>query len=381
MTAMRRDVAVGEALRLSVAEVAAEVTVRIRRELPVLGAARYLDPLVEGLVGQFIDPSGAAADEVVSRGRDAGAREAREGRGPEVLHAAVRLGTGIAIARLAEHARRLGLGDEIGAVGRMAQTAFAHTERLVEAVTEGHAGVGALDGRERDRRALVDLLLRPEPGAAEIRAAARAAGWPVPTGVAVVAVRPGGPAVPRGLPHDTLPALHLDEPCLVMPDPDGPGRRGGLAASLRGWAAAIGPTVAVTDAARSLRWARRALRLVGRVDAGRSPVRATDHLPRLMTSWGAELVDYAAADRLAPLAAVRAPLRADLEATLLALLECHFRANAAAERLHVHPQTVRYRLRKIEALFGDGLYDPRIQLDLHLLLHARLADRHGHHGE
>ena len=30
-------------------------------------------------------------------------------------------------------------------------------------------------------------------------------------------------------------------------------------------------------------------------------------------------------------------------------------ANAAALRLHVHPQTIRYRLRQVGALFGDAL--------------------------
>jgi DNA-binding PucR family transcriptional regulator len=46
-----------------------------------------------------------------------------------------------------------------------------------------------------------------------------------------------------------------------------------------------------------------------------------------------------------------------LAQTLLAWLECADDANAA-RRLHVHPQTIRYRLRQVSELFGDALTDP-----------------------
>jgi hypothetical protein len=40
-------------------------------------------------------------------------------------------------------------------------------------------------------------------------------------------------------------------------------------------------------------------------------------------------------------------------------------------RLHVHPQTVRYRLRQLEELFGDQLLDPDLRFDLEIVLRAR----------
>lgn len=382
MTVIHEDAVLGQTLRSQVPEVAAEVTIRIRLEFPALGTARYLDSLVESLVGHFLDllaDPGATSDEVLRRAREAGVEEAMEGRGPEILHGAARLGAGVAIARMTENAQRLGMCAEISAVGRMVQAAFAYTERIAEAVSAGHGSATAGAGDvERRRRKLLELLLCARPGESEIREAACDAGWPMPRSIAAVALRSCGPgAVRPTLPPETLLGLYLDEPCLIMPDPDGPGRRRQLGSSLRGWSAAIGPTVAVTDAARSLRWAGHAMDLLrsGRVRSTDRPVRATDHLPHLMTSWGADLVDLMAADRLAPLDSVRAPLRYELEATLLALLECHFRANVAAARLHVHPQTVRYRLRKLETLFGDALYEPRDQLDLHLLLYSRLTER------
>jgi DNA-binding PucR family transcriptional regulator len=37
----------------------------------------------------------------------------------------------------------------------------------------------------------------------------------------------------------------------------------------------------------------------------------------------------------------------------------------------VHPQTIRYRVRRLEELFGDRLYDPDTRLELELALRAR----------
>ncbi|WP_435842449.1 helix-turn-helix domain-containing protein [Streptomyces collinus] len=45
------------------------------------------------------------------------------------------------------------------------------------------------------------------------------------------------------------------------------------------------------------------------------------------------------------------------------------RARVAA-RLHLHPQTVRYRLRRLKQLFGDALDEQDTRLDLILALRA-----------
>ena len=42
-----------------------------------------------------------------------------------------------------------------------------------------------------------------------------------------------------------------------------------------------------------------------------------------------------------------------------------------AQRIHVHPQTVRYRLRQITELFGDQLRDPDCRFELQLALRIR----------
>ena len=47
-------------------------------------------------------------------------------------------------------------------------------------------------------------------------------------------------------------------------------------------------------------------------------------------------------------------------------------AGFAARRLHVHPQTIRYRLRQVSELFGDALGEPDTRFQLLLALRARL---------
>ena len=57
-----------------------------------------------------------------------------------------------------------------------------------------------------------------------------------------------------------------------------------------------------------------------------------------------------------------------LAETLLTYLRCGDNAVVAAERLHIHEQTVRYRLRRIAELTGGRFTEPEGRLDLMLML-------------
>ena len=70
--------------------------------------------------------------------------------------------------------------------------------------------------------------------------------------------------------------------------------------------------------------------------------------------------------RLAPLARLRPGQRDRIAETLLAWLQLGENAAEVAQRLHVHPQTVRYRMRQIHELFGDQLRDPDRRFELQL---------------
>jgi len=80
----------------------------------------------------------------------------------------------------------------------------------------------------------------------------------------------------------------------------------------------------------------------------------------------ADLAEHA----LAPLHGLPANRRARLHETLGAWLDAHGDVRQAAEALHVHTQTVRYRMNQLRELFGEALDEPGARLELALALRA-----------
>jgi DNA-binding PucR family transcriptional regulator len=106
------------------------------------------------------------------------------------------------------------------------------------------------------------------------------------------------------------------------------------------------------------------------VPAGRL-VAADEHLAALLLHGGDATLAADLAERaLAPLAALRPAARARLSATLHAWLDHPGQVQPVAERLHVHPQTVRYRMAQLRELFGERLDDPDARFELALALRA-----------
>ena len=63
--------------------------------------------------------------------------------------------------------------------------------------------------------------------------------------------------------------------------------------------------------------------------------------------------------------------RGRLSETLLAWLDHQGRVPEIAASLHVHPQTVRYRLGRLRECFGSALDDPEARFELMLALRSR----------
>lgn len=377
------------ALRTHVPRIAREAVREIERELPDYlrphdsRYAKVIGQAVEWVIGHFIDlmmDPDRSSDEILRFFREIGMGEAREGRSLETWQAAMRIGAGVAVQRLTAESERAAQGFTPAATGLVAQAVFAYLDQIAIAVAEGHAeassrAAGMLQGRRRD---LLELLIgEPSPQPRAIRERADEAQWRVPESVAAVAlVERGGTTARPVLPPDALIGLHLDEPCLILPDPDGPGRRHLLETGLRGWIAAVGPTVAPSGSAKSLHLARRALDLGrrGLIDDS-SLIIAEDNMPVLVLTQDRDLVERVAAKRLAPLMQVRASGRYRLAETLLAAIECGFNATEVAARLQVHPQTIRYRMRQLEELLGKDLADPGQRLELHMVVYSVLLNR------
>ncbi|MCD0448526.1 helix-turn-helix domain-containing protein [Actinocorallia sp. API 0066] len=361
--------------RESAREIAAQVPEYARPHDP-----RYHETLVlmcEWSNAQFLDlieDDEAPVEEMLAFFREIGEGEALEGRPPELWETGFRIGTGVAFRRFTEIAMTVP-GITPAVIGRVAEKVLGFQNTIMVALHEGHAKAGPEGRRKELRRRLVDLLLGPDPEQEAVHDLAVRVGWPVPATAAVVTLRrrdPDSPLPPR-VPTDALSGLHLPEPCLIVPDPDGPGRRASLTRALADWTAALGPTRPITALADSHRWAGRALSLVARgLIPADTPVIALDHVPLLLIAEEPALLAELAASRLAPLESVRPRQRDTLARTLLALLETGFQPQEAAARLTVHHQTVRYRIRTIDSLFGPEIRDPDHRLEYHLALHHHL---------
>lgn len=88
---------------------------------------------------------------------------------------------------------------------------------------------------------------------------------------------------------------------MVVPDPDAAGRPELLRRAMTGWSGAIGPPVALADAAKSLRWAEAAVRLMerGLLPSG-EVLHCTEHTEALVLLQPEELIEDLARRCLAP---------------------------------------------------------------------------------
>ena len=98
---------------------------------------------------------------------------------------------------------------------------------------------------------------------------------------------------------------------------------------------------------------------------------AESHKLSLLLGADRRLARDVAGAALAPLAGETELSRERLGSTLDAWLRHRGRTEAVAKALHVHPQTVRYRLARLRELFGDRLDDPDGRFELELALRAR----------
>jgi PucR C-terminal helix-turn-helix domain len=381
-------------MRPHLAVLADEMIEEIQRGVPEYARpldeeyARMVRLAVEGALGQFVDlisDPDTSWEPVTAVYREIGWAEAREGRSLDALQTALRVGARVAWRRLAAETEKYNVSRRT--LSRLAEAIFAFLDEIAAAATQGYTKareqeVGELEHR---RRRLLDMLLAEPPAATQaITDLARVAQWRMPRTVGAVALYERGQErfSHPSLPPDVLADVNRREPCLLVPDPDGPGRGQMLDNALRDWVAAIGPTVAVEDAATSLRWAREALHLVRRgVLPDDRLIRAVDNMPSLVIFKEEELIRLVAERRLAPLMKVRPRHRERLARTMLACLQSGFNATEVAARLHVHPQTVRYRLHQLEELFGEQLYDPDVRLEFEMVLHVWLSEASGEHGE
>ncbi len=302
-----------------------------------------------------------------------GRGELRAGRTLDALLAAYRVGARVSWRRMADAASELNLdGDALVQLGELI---YSHIDRLSAASVEGYALERSLIGGERDRlRAHLADLLVAGADPATLETAAGEAGWSPPAEVAVLAVATpdAGKASARLEDHAVLPPTGEEPSLILITLAEGPAGRGAIERRLHRLTVAVGQRVGWQDAGRSAARARAAFGLVtSGVVPGSAVLWTDDHLADLVLHADPASAADLVAHRLAPLEQSPAPVRARLATTLQTWLLLDGARAAVAERLHVHPQTVRYRLGQLRGLFGEALDDPEARFELALAL--RLA--------
>ncbi|HEX5983852.1 MAG TPA: helix-turn-helix domain-containing protein [Solirubrobacterales bacterium] len=301
-----------------------------------------------------------------------GRGEQRVGRNLDSLQAAYRLGARVAWRRIAEAGRRADLEPE--PLTLLAEAIFAYIDELSADSVDGYAEAQAAaeDLRRRRRQELVTLLLRDPPvEPADLAAAAQSAEWQLPKTLAAAACRDQDlGAVAGRLPTDALVTVIDGTGCVLLPDPEGPGRIDQLRRVASRTLLVLGPPTVPAEAGRSWRPARDLLRSSG---TGQGLLRVEDHLAELLLSGNPHLTSLLAARRLAPLNDLTERARERMRETALAYVRHHGNAVAMAAELHVHPQTARYRIARLRELFGEDLDDPDARFELELALRASTA--------
>ncbi len=377
---------IGELIRPHVPALSDEVIEAIRERVPA-----YRRPLrgrfgaglragVEEALAQFAD---LVADPELDRtGGDAvyralGRGEYRERRSLDALLAAYRLGARVSWRRVSAIAIEARVDRRTLAL--LAEAVFAYIDELSALSADGYAEAqsAAAGESERMRRRIAALLLDPDTDEAAVRAAAAEAGWDPPERIAALAWAGGGSRLRSRLPAGTLVAEPGDDGrtgIALLADPDAPGLDARLERAASRTPVVLGPTMSLMSAPRSAERARVALRLIeAGVITAKGFTIADDHLGALVAHGDERILAELAARRLAPLADETPASRARLSETLRSWLDHQGEVARVAAELHVHPQTVRYRLARLRDRFGDLLEDPDARFELALALRSPVS--------
>lgn len=306
--------------------------------------------------------------------REVGSAVYQGGGSLDSLHACYRVGGQAAWRYVAAWGQRAHLSVPMLCVS--AEAIFALIDEISSYSVEGYtlAQAKATDTLEQQRQRLLELILAtPQSSPQTIATMAKAVNWTIPEWVTVVALEApedqqgAGPTFP--VHADMLADFEGAQPCLVTANAEHDLRR--LEPALRGWRAAIGPRVRLADTGISLRWACWTLQLMRSRIIDTGPVaRSCDHLSTLWFMHDDFFLSEITRKALGPLYSRTPKQQTRLAATLLAWLECQGSTPEVANRLKIHPQTVRYRLNQLVDLFGSRLDDPLDRLEMQIALHA-----------
>jgi hypothetical protein len=374
------------ALRAAVPSVAERTVTALTEEVGAFAGA--LDPQMRANIERAVEMAlttfwssvtatdqvepGTPMGEAVGAAYRLGRGEARSGRTVDTLLAAYRIGARVSWREMS--ATMVAHDLPASTVARFAELVFAYVDELSATSVAGHADALAKAGRtrEQERERLGEALLSGR-GPDVLHALAEQAEWAPPTTLTAVVLPSAQLRGARSLlDHRTLAvaadlaAPDASDDLAVLLVPDAHRARAELLSSLRGRGAAVGPTRPWAEVSISHRRARRSLALLPAPDV--EPLDVDAHLVELVLGADPEALADLRDLVLAPLAGLPPATAERLEETLRSWLLHQGRREAVAADLHLHPQTVRYRMAQVRERYGDRLKDRRTALELTVAL-------------
>lgn len=363
-----------------VREVAEQVTDQVRSGVPGLedpADARLLDLVftaVHNAMRVFVDEAlGREVSylPVEDMFRKVGYRVALRGRDLDTIDQ----GMGIAVGVISDELRVSAAENELsaGALNAINDAVTLFVGQLTEQIGVGYrAGAQARSTDTGLARARLLAALLSGADADEVETQAAIAGWDVPDQVTVIAVETGGAALRAdALGPQALTRTGRSPQPVVCATADADEVVAAIHRAAPKARASVCWPVPHGDASAAWTWATRALSLVeARVIPARPVVECVRFRTEIWLHAEPVLRRQLAQELLQPLFNETENSREILSETLLVWLETRDSAPAIAARLGVHPQTVRYRWKRINELFGDALHDPDFVVQLTLLLKA-----------
>ncbi|WP_265442985.1 helix-turn-helix domain-containing protein [Flexivirga meconopsidis] len=366
----------------AVPELVEEIIGRIPQEVP-----EYSRPLegefgaavrrgVEIALGRlFIDLPGrdepALKPETRAVYRQIGIGEARTGRSLEALLSAYRLGARVTFRAASAVAERAGIEPRL--MLPLGESIFVYIDEMSAASVEGFTEEQSRQVGERDRRreSLLRRLLGGKLPEVEARRLAGGAGWTIPARVRAIVLPPEHAEGLRALLGDqALISGRTGEVVVLLAAAETAKARTELESALRGRRAWIGPARPWESAGESHRAAALAAATPAFAEDSEEPRFVDDYLAAIALQADPLLMEDLAAVCFEPMLDLRPAQRERLAETLLAWLRHRGERARIAEDLHVHPQTVGYRLAQLRDVFGDELDDPDRRFELELVLRA-----------
>jgi DNA-binding PucR family transcriptional regulator len=345
---------------------------RIREEIPEFRRLP-VDALARAIRGNVVRALSALrelrppTDGELEQAAEIGRERAEQGLTVDAVLHAYRISVSSVWARFGELARER--GADVGSVLAFSETLWLWADAVMDIVAAAHRDVELEQAREEQQRrdAFVLALLSGTLSAAELRRESATQGLDADR--AYVPFRARSPQHS----HRVAVALAGDGGLVIALDRDLAGIAARSPDGMPGLSCGLGPPARLPEVAASFALASRALQTaVAFGQEGAFSLADLSIRPAILADE--PLGEAFAARYLDPLDAL-GRMGAELSATLRAWFDQEMRIEDTARVLHLHPNTLRHRLRRFEAATGATLRDPRHLIELWWALeHRRLAE-------